>query len=71
MTNATTTQSLNDLDQELRRHINRLLEIACDDWQVSNLIYDAIQNAARMGQACRSLQRDLAGDGDEQPCDAH
>lgn len=70
MTNATTTQSLSDLDQELRRHINRLLEIVCDDWQVSNLIYDAIQNAARMGQACRGLQRDLPGDGDGQPCDA-
>lgn len=70
MTAPTALQTLDELDHELRRHINRLLEIACDDWQISNLIYDAIQNAARMGQACRALQRDLAGDGNEQPCDA-
>lgn len=59
MTNTTALKSLDDLDQELRRHIARLLEITCDDWQVSNLIYDEIQHAARAGQACRALQREL------------
>ncbi len=58
----TALQTLDELDQELRRHIGRLLEIACDDWQVSNLIYDAIQQAARTGQACRALQRELGSD---------
>ena len=50
-------ETLHALDQVLRRHISELLQIDCDDWQVSNLIYDAIQNAARSGQACRSLQQ--------------
>ena len=70
MTDAATTKSLDDLDHELRRHIARLLEITCSDWPVSNLIYDAIQNAARMGQTCQTLQRELASDGNERPCDA-
>lgn len=64
MTAPTALKTLNELDQELRRHIARLLEITCDDWQVSNLIYDAIQQAARTGQACRALQREL-GDATE------
>ena len=59
MTDHPTAKSLDDLDHELRRHISRLLEITCGDWQVSNLIFDAIQNAARAGQACRTLQREL------------
>ena len=42
MTNQTTHKTLDDLDQELRRHITRLLEITCDDWQASNLLNDAI-----------------------------
>ncbi len=62
MTAPTALQTLEELDQELRRHIARLLEIACDDWQVSNLIYDAIQHAARTGQACRVLQREFGAD---------
>jgi hypothetical protein len=62
MTAPTALQTLDELDQELRRHIGRLLEIACDDWQVSNLFYDAIQQAARTGQACRALQHELKAD---------
>ena len=62
MTAPTALQTLDELDQELRRHIARLLEIACDDWQVSNLIYDAIQQAARTGQACRALQHKFGSD---------
>lgn len=58
-TNQTAT-TLNDLDQELRRHISRLLEIACDDSKVADLIYAAIQNASRLGQEVTSLRKPTA-----------
>lgn len=54
-------RSLEAFDQELRRHIGRLLEIECSDGRVADLLYDAVQAAARMGQRCRAAQRELAG----------
>ena len=53
---------LNDLDREIRRHINRLLEIDVGNGDSSNLIYDAVQNAARLGQEVQRRQRALASE---------
>lgn len=55
-------RTLEAFDQELRRHIGHLLAIECGDAQVADLIYDAVQTAARMGQRARAAQRELTGD---------
>jgi len=46
--------TLDALEAELKRHITQLLAIKCSDFEASHLIYDAIQNAARIGQASRN-----------------
>lgn len=58
MANENAAKALNDLDLELRRHIGRLLEIACDNLQVADLIYTEIQQASRIGQECTSLRNE-------------
>lgn len=60
-------RSLKAFDLELRRHIARLLEIECSDGRVADLLYDAVQAAARMGQRCRAVQRELAGNATPTP----
>jgi hypothetical protein len=65
MTGPTPTNSakgLDELDQEIRRHISRLLEIDVGNGEATNLIYDAIQNAARLGQEVQRRQRALASE---------
>lgn len=52
-------RALEAFDQELRQHISHLLAIECSDAQVADLIYDAVQAAARMGQRARAAQREL------------
>jgi hypothetical protein len=59
MTDATkASDSLDELDLELRRHITRLLEIAAEDLRVSDLIYTAVEQASRIGQECTRLKRE-------------
>jgi hypothetical protein len=59
---ANSAKGLDEVDQELRRHIARLLEIDVGNGDATRLIYDAVQNAARLGQEIRERKRALAVD---------
>jgi hypothetical protein len=52
-------KGLDEVDQELRRHIARLLEIDVGNGDATRLIYDAVQSAARLGQEIRARRRAL------------
>jgi hypothetical protein len=56
------SKGLDEVDQELRRHIARLLEIDVGNGDATRLIYDAVQNAARLGQEIRARRRALAAE---------
>jgi hypothetical protein len=58
-----TPETISKSVERERRHITQLLEIDVGVGEAQNLVYDAIQYAARMGQECQRMQ----GEADNAP----